>query len=404
MSASLDLPAGFPSAESYFVRVPPPADWRFLRKTLENFDQARKWGPSYDLRHVDLSRVNLAGHEKDLLNAFFDTETTWPDSPPAGFDPGKILDLNRNPGLGLRDLHARGITGRGVGVALIDTPLLLGHEEYASRLRFYGEVNAWGVPANFHGTLVTSILAGRTCGVAPEADIFYVGSHNFDKSESGEGPTPNVSHYARAIDLLLEINTSLPRETRIRVISISTGWGPKNPGFRAMNRAVRRASKAGIFVVSGNLGTDHTPRFLFWGLGRAATDSPDDPGSFRPLPWADWISQIGGRDNFDKYYARRLERLDSPEFLLIPEGSKTVAQADGPAEYGFYPPGGWSSIIPYIAGLYALACQVRPDVTPDVFWEAALETGDPMTVRKDNTAYAGKLVNPTRLLGSLKIL
>ena len=52
--------------------------------------------------------------------------------------------------------------------------------------------------------------------------------------------------------------------------------------------------------------------------------------------------------------------------------------------------------VPYVAGLYALACQVNPDITPEVFWEQALNTGD---VNKQNL---GKIVNPEKLLESIK--
>ncbi len=401
-SISLELPTDFPSGDPYFARVPPPTDWRFIRKAPESFDKARKWGPLYDLRQADLGRLDLTAHFDELRKAFFDTETRWPEALPPGFDPGALLDLNRNPGLGLRELHAGGITGKGISVALIDAPLLIGHDEYAARLRFYGEINAWDMPAQFHGPLVTSILAGKTCGVAPEADIYFVGCHNFDKSETDKSTIPNATHYARAIEMLLEVNARLPREKKIRVISISSGWSQENPGYLAMDKAVRKAARAGIFVVSGNIATDHRPAFWFWGLDRASTDSPDDSASFLPFPWRDLIAQVGGRDNFDKYYTRRLERARAPEFLLIPEGSKTVAQSGGPNEYGFYPPGGWSSVIPFIAGLYALACQVKPDVTPEAFWKAALATGDPEPVERDGKTYGGKRVNPARLIENLK--
>ncbi|MGE5741928.1 MAG: S8 family serine peptidase, partial [Candidatus Aminicenantes bacterium RBG_16_66_30] len=240
----LVLPEDFSSGQPYFVRVPPPGGWMRLSKPPQSFDRARKWGPLYDLRHADLSGLDLGDRAPDLLDSFFDTETKWPRTLPSGFDPVKILELNRNPGLGLRALHGRGITGKGVAVAIVDTPLLLDHAEYGDRLRFYGEVNAKGVPANFHGGLVTSILAGRTCGVAPGAEVYYVGSHNFDNSPADNSMIPNVAHYARAIEELLEVSAKLPREKKIRVISISAGWGPKNKGFKAMNEAVRKASAA----------------------------------------------------------------------------------------------------------------------------------------------------------------
>ena len=397
----LTLPADFPSGDPYFVRVPPPDDWSRLSKPPLSFDKARKWGPLYDLRHVDLSKLDLTGRAPDLVNAFFDTETKWPEALPPGFDPAKILELNRNPGLGLRDLHGRGITGKGVSVAIIDTPLLLDHTEYGDRLRFYGEINAKRVPANFHGGLVTSIMAGRTCGVAPEAEIYYVGSHNYDMS--ADNPmVPNAAHYARAIDQLLEVNARLPKEQKIRVISISAGWGSKNPGFKAMSEAVRKAEAAGIFVVSGNVFDSREPGFWFWGFDRRSLESPDDAIASRVITWKDWISQVAGRDGFAEYYERMLGRARSPEFLVLPEGSKTVAHPGGPNEYGFYRMGGWSSIMPYIAGLYALSCQVKPDITPEVFWQAALATGDPIAVVGDKKSYSGRRVNPARLFEALR--
>ena len=393
------LPADFPSDDPYFVRVPPPDDWSRLSKPPLSFDKARKWGPLYDLRHADLGALDLTGHAPDLANAFFDTQTKWPRALPAGFDPVKILDLNCSPGLGLRVVHAKGVTGKGVSVAIVDTPLLLDHTEYGDRLRFYGEVNVKGVPANFHGGLVASVLAGRTCGVAPGAEIYYVGSHNYDLSA---GMAPNIAHYAQAIDELLQVNTRLPREKKIRVISISAGWGPKNPGFKTMNEAVRKAAAAGIFVVSGNIFDAFKPGFWFWGFDRGSLESPDDATACRVVPWKDWISQVAGRDGFESYYMKMLGRARSPEFLVLPEGSKTVAHPGGPKEYGFYRMGGWSSVLPYIAGLYALACQIKPDVTPEIFWRAALATGDPIAVESDRKTYSGKRVNPARLMEALR--
>jgi hypothetical protein len=57
----------------------------------------------------------------------------------------------------------------------------------------------------------------------------------------------------------------------------------------------------------------------------------------------------------------------------------------------------------YIAGLYALSCQVKPDITPQIFWDAALETGDTITLsHKENKLQFGIIVNPNRLIETLK--
>ena len=89
---------------------------------------------------------------------------------------------------------------------------------------------------------------------------------------------PDVGHYARAMDQLLEVNARLPPDRRIRVLSISAGWGPDDPGFKAMNAAVRRAAAVGIFVVSANVFDASKTGLWFWGLDRAGGDPADDPG------------------------------------------------------------------------------------------------------------------------------
>ena len=66
--------------------------------------------------------------------ASFDTDTRGPPQMPAGYDPQQIMELGKNPGLGVRALHLEGITGRGIHVAFIDQPLLLDHAAYKGRL------------------------------------------------------------------------------------------------------------------------------------------------------------------------------------------------------------------------------------------------------------------------------
>lgn len=57
---------------------------------------------------------------------------------------------------------------------------------------------------------------------------------------------------------------------------------------------------------------------------------------------------------------------------------------------------------PYLAGIYALACQVNPDITPEIFWAAALKTGELRTVHKGETKFQGKNINPVKLIQEIK--
>src|SRR3954454_19924350 len=80
-----------------------------------------------DLRSCDLSTLNIVDRREDLLHADFDSRTGWPTRLPEGFGAARVMDLGKNPGLGLRALHARGITGAGVGIGIIDQALLVQH-------------------------------------------------------------------------------------------------------------------------------------------------------------------------------------------------------------------------------------------------------------------------------------
>ena len=82
----------------------------------------------------DLRAMDLRG--ADLFKTTFDSFTSWPSREmlPEGFDPERVLEWGKCPGLGVRELHERGVTGKGVHVAIIDQPLLMDHEEYKDQL------------------------------------------------------------------------------------------------------------------------------------------------------------------------------------------------------------------------------------------------------------------------------
>jgi len=211
-----------------------------------------------------------------------------------------------NPEEEVRRLHARGIAGRGVGIAIIDRPLLTEHHEYADRLRWYDEIDTVpGEPAGWHSTAVASIAAGRTVGVAPEADLYFVG---LGMNWSGE-PFGNLFVAARraahtglplapAIRRIVEMNRRLEPGRKIRVISISIGGGAE--------AAIAEARHAGIFVSAIDL---------------------------HPAPI----------------------------------GPVTIASPAGPDAYTSHQRPAVSWAIAWWAGRYALACQEDPSMTPERF-------------------------------------
>ncbi len=346
-----------------FVRE--PADYtRFYPplKTLPAYDPAQAGNPfQVDLRSRDLTALDLSGRLDDLRHANWDSKTKWPAKLPGGFDPARIMESAKNPGLGVRALHAKGITGKGVSIAIVDQPLLTTHVEYKDRIRLYEEIHA-GPETSMHGPAVSSLAVGKTVGVAPDADLYYIGMHHIvGRDEKGEAKL-DFSIVAQGIDRLLEINRSLPRERKIRVISMSLGWMPGMTGVDKLNEAIARATKEGVFVLSVSVELTH--KLSFAGLERDMLTDPEVPTSYRGSGMAPYLDQPGAKPA-----------------LWVPMYSRATASPTGPTDYAFYGPGGASWTIPYLAGLYALACQVKPEVTPEEFWRKAIETGDVVEVQ-----------------------
>jgi subtilisin family serine protease len=372
-------PITFPKID----RHPAAADYSGMNQysSLPKYDPNSQNPLQMDLRSTDLSELDLSQSRDDLMYAIFDSKTTWPENMPADFDWQAIMETGKNPGLGVRSLHERGITGKGVGIAIIDQPLLVEHQEYATQLRLYEEINIQpGTESQMHGPAVASIAVGKTVGVAPGADLYYIASWAFDNSGD------NFTYKAQAIRRIIEINTQLPSDRKIRVISISVGWQKDQTGYNEITDAVNEAKAAGIFVISSSI--EKIYGLKFHGLGRNPLANPDDVSSYLPGSW--WAKD---------FYAGK---YGEPR-LLVPMDSRTTASPNGNEDYVFYREGGWSWSIPYLAGMYALAAQVDPAITPDKFWKLAMETGQTIEILHEGQSYQlGPILDPAALIAALK--
>lgn len=343
---------------------------------------------SGDLRGADLRDLDLSGLEDTLFASDFDTNTQWPEALPRDFDPARLLELGRDPGLGLRALHEQGITGRGVGVAIIDQALPTGHREYRDRLRLYQAYhNAAQEAASMHGPAVASIALGSGVGVAPEALLYFIA----DDLGAGEGEdfARDLTYYAQDVDRLVALNETLPEGEKIRVISMSVGWMPEDRGAEELEAAIARAREAGIAVVCVN---SRGPLLELWmGMGRRCYGSYNNRADLRP--GAFWEENLYAGDY----------RGGDGSLLLVPMDRRTLASPAGEDAYAYFAEGGMSWVCPYVAGLYALACQVKPEVTYEEFLAAAQATARPVSVWRDGeTEYPyGRAVDPAALLEAL---
>ena len=342
-----------------------------------------------DARSSDLTGATLPEDPAELGLIDFDNRTKWPETLPDGFDPSKIMEAEKDPGLGVRALHEKGITGAGVTIAIIDQPLLTDHVEYKDQLRYYRDLNDWtldpeGYMASMHGPAVASIAVGKTTGVAPEADLLFV-ALDFAKAENW-----SLQAFAEALEHLIDVNETLPQEKKVRVVSVSRGINSSRDSYDDWKKAVLRAKEAGIFVVTVSLDQDY-PGMDFYGMSRELYADPNDFDASRP--------GIFYRDSF--YDGTGI--FGRTKQLYVPMDFRTLASPTGTEDYARYTCGGMSWAVPWFAGVYALACQVKPDITPEEFWEAAYATGKVVEFEKDSNTYRlDRVMDPTALIAALQ--
>jgi len=330
--------------------------------TLRNPGDLRRLDAFSGLQGAILTKLDLREHRDTLLRLSFDNLTQWPEpnNLPNGFDPNALLEGGKNPGLGIRHLHAQGIDGRGVGIAIVDLPLRQDHGEYADRLVGYetvGVVSRLGA-AQIHGPAVASIAVGRECGVAPGASLHFFAFMPMSM--------PDNETYSEIVDTILQRNERLAPAQKIRVISISYGMFSRRPQYDRWRQTVERAHRQGVLVVSCD------SAFLDYGtLARVPGADPDDPA------------------NYSK------GRYGSPSaVLLIPAGHRTIASERSPRTYKYDPLGGMSWSAPYLAGLAALAFQVDPGLDPDDLISLLTATATAVDI--------GRIVNPREFIAAVR--
>jgi hypothetical protein len=370
--------------------VPPTPTPGEARSTLGiRYDPNNPDAFQVDIRSRDLSTYDLQDSAEELLHSNFDTRTKWPGEEwlPEGFDPGAILENGKDPGLGLRELHLKGITGEGVSIAIIDQALYQQHSEYTERIAFYETSGNPGY-TSMHGPAVASIAVGKTVGVAPRASLYFIAAE-IPSQQNGDQWTRDFTYMAKAVRRIVEVNRTLAEGEKIRVLSMSIGWDQEEPGYEEMVKAVDEAKQAGIFVISSSLEETYEG-FQFNGLGRDPSGDPNqveayEAGSF----WAPMLSEPKWVDYFQ-------------DRILVPMDSRTYASRSGSQEYEWARSGGWSWCAPYLAGLYALAVQVQPEITPEAFWQAVKETSLPISIYNEGKEIQiGRMIQPAALMEGL---
>ena len=199
-----------------------------------------------------------------------------------------------------------------------------------------------------HGPAVLSLLAGETIGVAPDAEIYFLGC------DSGDGYSQ--LHEADCLYRVIDLNETLPEGQKIRMVGFSDNIDPSEPYVEEFRAAAKACEEAGIMVWF--CGENGAVTFLPWG-------SKNDPQNLMLDQWG------GGR----------------PTLVYVPSSGRTVACTFDPAQYVYYSTGGLSWTMPYTMGLYAIAVSIDPTLTQKELRNMIVDTAYPFQEGK-------LLVNP----------
>lgn len=230
--------------------------------------------------------------------------------------------------------------GKGVPIYVVDTPLMITHTEFAGRARHISapqgtcSFDEWD--GLFHGTAVASVAAGRTLGVARQANI--ISSGGLDCLASG-----STSSLLRAFE---NIYTMHPDGTP-GVVNMSLGmscgfWSPSRD-CGALEESLAKLKSKGLFLVAaaGNSDLPITCNIYPGGSPSVFTVGATD--------------STGGRAHFSNWG----ECID----IFAPGANIPTATSSGTTDTMELSGTSFSS--PLVAGVAATILGANPTLTPD---------------------------------------
>ncbi len=265
----------------------------------------------------------------------------------------KAFDVNqvRNK-LRAEYAHAKGITGRGITVAVMDTGIVM-HPDFDSRIlgfRDFTQGRTKIYDDNGHGCHVAGIIAGSGrmsrgiyTGIAPECNLFVM--KVLDRKGNG-----NTSQVLKAIDYVIENQ----EKYQIRILNISVGMLPTADETEKENLilAVEKAWNSGIVVVAaaGNNGP-----------GKNTVTIPGQCKSIITVGSIDdYVTKGKGIHNGYSGRGPTESCVVKPEILAPGTGIKSCSRRGG----GYEIKSGTSMSAPIISGAIALLLQKYPYLTP----------------------------------------
>ena len=248
--------------------------------------------------------------------------------------------------LGIDKAVARGLTGTGVRIGVIDGPADTGLPELeGANVRVRKMRDFEGSDANkTHGSAMVSILSARGYGAARGAEVV---NYSFPVRWSGRGDDDTVNDTKGCLGIGMEETLDAAVAEGMRIISISMGGADLSESLR--DALVRALAKNVIVVVS---------------TGNEGREDPEDS-----LASLNGVVGVGSSDNHG--YVWRYSNFGKGLTVLAPgENLKVHDFASGEVVSVT----GTSVATPIVAGALAVAMQQWPQATPNQILQSLVGT------------------------------
>lgn len=346
-----------------------------LQKVIKKSPKAREilknWARNNGLVIPDLEQQPVGGrvlHPEDgFSDALTETEMSHVSRPD-----------------GLADLHRKGITGKGVTVAVVDSGIAP-HPDFEGRIKAFRDftgrrtVKKNNIDPTGHGTHVSGIIAGdgsSVRGIAPEADLV--------------GCRINSAQDAiKAIDWVI----ANKEKYSIDVLNLSLGVdAPSNPAEDEFRKAAERAVDAGILVVAAAGNECH---------GNHCSSTISSPGNSPKVITVGALDDKGtparGDDSVYATSSRGSDKGGKPD--LVAEGVNVLAPLAKGSDFAdklsrsaaYVALAGSSQAAPMVAGALALMLQVNPELSQDEAKDVLRRTADKLKGVSKAAQGAGRL-------------
>lgn len=322
-----------------------------------------------DVRWSDLSELENQLNEEIIKTLQFNNSTIWP----LKYDQyaNDLLEKSKNPGLGIKNLHEKGITGKNVNIAIIDFNLCIDNPSFSRNIVEYVEIVEQSnnvLDGSYHGPCVASLLVGKDIGTSPDADVYYISAQNNDDMY-------DAKPFSDALNWVINKNSELNDNNKIKVVSVSAILSGNNTNFKNSDLwvdAYARATNSGIIVLDCSYETGIT------------------------FPCYNNIDNVDNHENYTLGFPG-IEYNLSTEKLHIPTSLRTTVEQylEGDYNFVYHGRGGYSWAPPYLAGVIAMGYQVQPNYSREQIIDALYET----SYKRDNGA---QILNPTGFIAFLQ--